>query len=335
MRNSYLFSLLLCLALPLAARAQQPFERFGVKVKVLTLSNGRYPEFFGYDSLRRVGSVVYDTKLKRIAYLLPPDSLAGRAKAEVTSRWLAVDPLADQFSHITPYSYVSNNPVNKTDPDGRSEKDVILTGPKAQEAFKQLQASVGSSLQLAMDASGKVSYDQTGVVGPPTAGAQQLMQAIDDHSVIVNVNAVGTDQQVTPDNEIIAGGAFMGNTVNPTDKTVQTNQTVIPEVLGKLDAYYNKPGATTLHEVTESYIGGQMSQKAGVSSGRAGTPGSVYPAAHQAASPQSGAYSQRIYDKQGNLMTKRQAAENPRNVGRVENVVQEGTRPAQVIQIVR
>jgi len=102
-----------------AARAQQPFARFGVKVEVLSLSNGRYPEFFPNDSLRRVGSVVYNRRLHRIAYLLPPDSLLGRPKAEVTSRWWVVDPHAENYANITPYAFVDNNPVNHMDPDGR------------------------------------------------------------------------------------------------------------------------------------------------------------------------------------------------------------------------
>ncbi|WP_217701078.1 hypothetical protein, partial [Hymenobacter sp. CRA2] len=62
MRNTYPLMLLLGLVLPLVAQAQQPFERFGVQVKVLTLSNGRYPEFYPNDSLRRIGSVVYNTR---------------------------------------------------------------------------------------------------------------------------------------------------------------------------------------------------------------------------------------------------------------------------------
>ena len=76
-----------------STHAQQPFERFGLKVKVATLSNGRYPEFFANDSLRRIGSVVYNTRLRRIAYLLPGDSLVGRPRPEVTSRWFSPDPL--------------------------------------------------------------------------------------------------------------------------------------------------------------------------------------------------------------------------------------------------
>ena len=124
----YSLFLLLALGLCSAARAQQPFARFGVKVEVLSLSNGRYPEFFPNDSLRRVGSVVYNRRLHRIAYLLPPDSLLGRAKSEVTSRWWVVDPHAENYVNITPYAYVANNPVNHTDPDGR---DIIYNSSSA------------------------------------------------------------------------------------------------------------------------------------------------------------------------------------------------------------
>ncbi len=115
----YALFFLLTLGLWSGARAQQPFARFGVKVEVLSLSNGRYPEFFPNDSLRRIGSVIYNRRLHRIAYLLPPDSLIGRAKSEVTSRWWVVDPHAENYTNITPYAFVENNPINHSDPDGR------------------------------------------------------------------------------------------------------------------------------------------------------------------------------------------------------------------------
>ncbi len=123
MRYPYFFALLLALGLPLVAHAQQPFEQFGVKVKILTLTNGRYPEFFDNDSLRRIGTVVYDTRLERVAYLLPPDSLVGRLESDITARWISVDPLAEKDAHISPYVYVQNNPVRYMDPDGRELVD--------------------------------------------------------------------------------------------------------------------------------------------------------------------------------------------------------------------
>ena len=121
MRHRY-FLLLLSL-LPLALRAQQPFERLGVRVPVLSLTNGRYPEFFDNDSLRRIGSVVYNTRLQRIAYLLPADSLTGHAPAEVSSRWMVVDPLAMKDNFISPYAFCRDNAIRWNDPDGRQVID--------------------------------------------------------------------------------------------------------------------------------------------------------------------------------------------------------------------
>jgi hypothetical protein len=283
----------LVLGLPLVARAQQPFEQFGIKVKILSLSNGRYPEYFPNDSLRRIGTVVYDTRLKRVAYLLPADSLVGRAKSEITSRWWVVDPLAEKSAHISPYVFVRNNAVRFNDPDGREEKDVILRGNKRQEALQQLQASVQGSLNLSMDKNGKVAY--TPVAGATQSkGASQLATAIDDHSVTVNVSA--TDRQTNSKGGALIGGSFMGTTVSRTPKgdgtngpnQAQTQQELNVPSLVAMDAQMGKPGATTLHEVVESYLAGKLSQQTGISSGVGGTFPSFYQQAHGAAPPQSG-----------------------------------------------
>jgi len=34
-------------------------------------------------------------------------------------RWMSTDPFAERYETLSPYTYVSNNPVNAIDPDGR------------------------------------------------------------------------------------------------------------------------------------------------------------------------------------------------------------------------
>jgi len=60
----------------------------------------------------------------------------------------------------------------------------------------------------------------------------------------------------------VSGGLGMGI---KTDKNfVSTQQEVNPTVLGSISDAHEKPGADILHEVTESYQGGLISQKSGV-----------------------------------------------------------------------
>ena len=215
--------------------------------------------------------------------------------------WLSVDPLAEEYPSWSPYVYTHNNPLRYTDPTGMTANDVIINGNEDQAAFDQLQASVQGELTLKMDdKTGNVTYERTGD-GKLSKDARKLAEAIDDHSIEVNIYAENSD--LTESGDFYLGGAFMGNTVSKEgdNYTVSTKQEVNPEILGKMSKARLKPGADMLHEVTESYEGALISQKKGISSPAANKPGSVYPKAHRKARNQSGKVHRRLYDANGKI----------------------------------
>lgn len=283
--------------------AGNPFKKFGYTPKIATLSKGKYLEWHDLDSIVRIGSYSFHVKKKDITgYNMDEDKNSeSTLRPELTSRWLSPDPLAEEFPSWSPYNFVMNNPLRYNDPLGLAPDDVIISGTLKQEAFEQLQVSVQNELTLSMDESGKVTYTQTGE-GKLSKDAQQLVNAIDNNSIVVNVLAENT--LMTEAGELYIGGAFSGNTVTvgETGNTVSTKQEVNPNVLGQASDAHGKPGANMLHEVTESYQGALISQKKGVSSSAAGTKGSVYKKAHRKATKQSGRIYERIYDASGNEM---------------------------------
>jgi len=177
-------------------------------------------------------------------------------------RWLNVDPLAENT--IMSYQYSNNNPIRFADPSGMIGEDVIIKGNMAQEAFNSLQNSVSSELELKMSKSGKVTAKQIGE-GQLSQGATDLLAATKDKSVTVNVDADNSPYNIDKTTPIksIRIGSFMGSFYNE-DGTVNTRQSIQPEILDKLDIANNKtPGQSVLHEVTESYKAGKITQEQG------------------------------------------------------------------------
>lgn len=125
MRFYRLLTLTTTVALWLSAsstKAQNPYETLGVKVEPLTLSKGKYVEFFDNETVVQIGTVLFNTETNQVVAFLKTDTLYSESNLspEIISRWLSPDPLAKEFPSWSPYNYVENNPIKLTDPDGRA-----------------------------------------------------------------------------------------------------------------------------------------------------------------------------------------------------------------------
>ena len=128
MRNIYL---LMCLIFTLTVNAQKPFEELGLdnEVELLTLSDGRYVEHFTNDTLRQIGSVMFNTVTNKVAYFIADDELekmnVANRNREV-SRFMSIDPYESTFSGVSPYTYALNNPIRNIDTEGLWPLDANL-----------------------------------------------------------------------------------------------------------------------------------------------------------------------------------------------------------------
>ncbi|CAG5083684.1 OmpA family protein [Parvicella tangerina] len=100
-----------------------PFKEIGKDVEVLTLSNGEYDEFFPNDTIRRIGTVMFNTVEMKIDCFVSEDVIKAEAMPEgyLVSRFLSRDPIAVNFPHYSPYQFAGNKPIAAIDLDGLEE----------------------------------------------------------------------------------------------------------------------------------------------------------------------------------------------------------------------
>lgn len=102
-----------------AIHAQEDiFKKHGITKEPLTLSKGKYKETFYNEEIMQVGTVLINTLTNKVVKFLEEDTTKFAYKAETTSRFLTVDPLAEEYYSWSPYVYVGNNPIKRIDPTG-------------------------------------------------------------------------------------------------------------------------------------------------------------------------------------------------------------------------
>lgn len=132
MKKLSLYSIIVCATAISTLQAQNPFASIGKKSKpMLTLSNGRYEEFFENDSIRQVGSVMVNMRTEKIVAFVDRKEQANKLHSQSTSRFLSLDPLARNFPWNSPYSYAENDVIRCIDLDGL-EKVAVFGGADLQ-----------------------------------------------------------------------------------------------------------------------------------------------------------------------------------------------------------
>ena len=213
-------------------------------------------------------------------------------------RTTTIDPLCEKYYDISPYAWCGNNTVGYVDLTGM---ELSVSGDSTDMVMKQIQDIAGDQMEIYLDDNGNVSYNIT-TDKRLKYKARELQKIIDDKNIHVFLKSIVNNYTST--GNLFVGGAFMGNVFvndnNGRPYKVKSYQEINPLELYIMDQ--NDPGKNILHEITESYIGAQISLKKGIEASPAydNIYNSLYIKAHTLASPQTTVYLDK-YNSNGNI----------------------------------
>ena len=137
-----LFFLLLIVISSAHSQSKQPFKSIGKTIKVATLSNGQFDEFFDEDSIQRVGTALININTHKIVKMQLSESEIEELDNAKASRFLSVDPLSKKYPELTPYQFASNTPIQAIDLDGLERLDVSSYNATTRTAVIQVVKNV-------------------------------------------------------------------------------------------------------------------------------------------------------------------------------------------------
>lgn len=190
------------------------------------------------------------------------------------ARFHTIDPLFEKYQGNSPWSHCAANPLSHIDPDGC---ELILRGPHNVEVFDKLK-EITEGIKLKLEDDGRLSYELI-TDAKINRYANCLIEIIENKDISVSV--VAQNILDFPEGEYSVGGSYLGNTYNENTQNVTTTQFVVPFILNKIDNATDTNGVALMHEITESYAGGEIALKTKRSSPRPGLDGSTYREAHE------------------------------------------------------
>jgi hypothetical protein len=127
--------LLVCPTNAQTSQKYNPYESIGQEAEVLTLSKGKYNEFFDLDSIEIIGDAIFNTNTMKVVGFVERDTMYSEAtlEPEIVSRWWAPDPVMQP--HQSPYLFVANNPIIYIDQNGEDNVIYLVALPSSSTEF--------------------------------------------------------------------------------------------------------------------------------------------------------------------------------------------------------
>ena len=253
MKKTFLIISTLCLAC--FVHAQDIFRQHGFDREVLTLSKGRYDEVFTNSEVVQIGTVLLNTRTNKIIKFLDEETEEIPFKAEHSSRWLSVDPLAEKYPQISSYVYCANNPIKYIDPDGR---EIRLAGNAAERQTTLTHLQMLTNDKLGMRSDGTVIISRMGGEnsGQYLRAGSELIRDLNKKgdgakTVTISIGSVGSGNSATTVDRNATGGVDWTNATNGTgaNATVNFDPTSNPNILTTDPTTGNVSGATRPNQI--------------------------------------------------------------------------------------
>lgn len=131
------------------AQSDNPYKQFGYKPKnQFVFSKSDTFSLSNSDTLSQTAKVSFDFKNKKVFVLSKTGTLLRSFELSEVAlyRWISTDPKQSKFPNESPYIFVSNSPLQHTDPDG--EEKIVVTGGADLHNKNRMNFVMASKTQL-------------------------------------------------------------------------------------------------------------------------------------------------------------------------------------------